>query len=180
MQSAKTLSPPRKLRRAAHKVSWIADGIAVLSAIAAAVVLLIIVFQIAGDVFSRNVFDQPFKGTVPRVEVLLVSFGALCLAPAERVSNHVAMELFVERLPAKTKKIFDLIAYGLVIALLMWMTYSTTLSAMGSYQRGEKRIGIVEVSAWPARSVIAVGLAALTVCFVDRMIQRILNITEEH
>src|SRR5690625_38367 len=164
----------------AHKVSRIADGIAVLSTIAAAIVLLIIVFQIAGDVFSRNFFDQPFKGTVPRVEVLLVSFGALCLAPAERVSNHVSMELFVERLLAKTKKIFDLIAYGLVIALLMWMTYSTTLSAMGSHQRGEKRIGIVEVSVWPTRSVIAVGLAALTICFVDRMIQRILNITEEH
>src|SRR5699024_2218266 len=114
------------------------------AAVAAAALLLLIIFQIAGDVVSRNVLNQPFKGTVPRVEVLLVSFGALCLAPAERIGNHVSMELLIDKLPFNIRRIFDITVYVIVFFLLLWMTYSTAVSALESYQRGEKRVGIID------------------------------------
>lgn len=164
---------------AAHRITRTANFVATCCAIVAAGLLVSIVFLLAADVFTRNFFDHPFKGTVPRVEILLVSFGALCLAPAERVGNHVTMQLVVDKLPHRIRKAFDIGVYVLVIGLLLWMTYATATAALDSFQRGETRVGIIEISTWPARALIAVGLAALVVCFIDRFMKRLVVSSEE-
>lgn len=169
--SSESHSTDRKVGDSAGgKVSRATSIISFSSAALSSVLLLALVGVLVTDVFLRNAFNEPLTGTVPWVEVLLVSFAALSLAPTALKGGHISVQVLMERLPVTVRKWCELTTHVLLIALLTWMVYGTASAAVTSFQRGETRVGIVNVPAWPARVFITIGLVLLLIFFLERLL----------
>ncbi|WP_084500398.1 TRAP transporter small permease [Brevibacterium album] len=128
--------------------------------IASLTIALIMVLTVA-DVARRSLTGRSIPGTTEFSEVFLVAAAFLGLAYAMRTGAHVAVDLVVERMPARAGRIVFTIGMVTAIAVLVWMTFQTGGAALRSISAGEYRYGLIQVPIWPAKAVIPVALAAL-------------------
>lgn len=139
-------------------VHAVAAGMAAVSAALAAVIMLMITY----DVFLRQRGGGGVGGSSELAEVLLVGVAFLAFAHAEKAQAHVGTSLLTDRLPHRLRAWVRCIGLGLMVALFAWITWETGGAALDSFADREVRFGVRQTPLWPARIAVAVGFAALT------------------
>jgi len=133
-------------------------GLAIISSTLVVMIMLIVTL----DVGRRSIGLGSIRGGSELAEVLLVAAAFLALAYAQRVQAHVGTSLLTDRLPASVAHRIEGVGLLLITGLFAWMTYETAGRAWQSFQVGETRFGVRQVTVWPSRAAVALGLAALT------------------
>lgn len=135
----------------------IAAGLAVIAALSVTVMMAIT----ALDVAKRALTGSSLAGAQEITESLIVTIVYLGIAWAQYRREHVAIDLFTARLPARTAAAVRAIGQIIVVGIVTWMLVRTGSAAWEAFKSGEVRFGLLQLPMWPARAAIPLGLLAL-------------------
>jgi TRAP-type C4-dicarboxylate transport system permease small subunit len=100
----------------------------------------------------------------------LAASSFLALAYTLRTGGHIRVSLVVQHVPARVRhglEIWCVAAGGAVTGYFTWYTLLLTLESL---EYGDLSPGMVPVALWIPQSSMALGLAILTVAFVDEFV----------
>ena len=160
-QSA-TLFSGRFIRVLAATEKWFAFT----GAACVALIMLAVTIQ----VITRYVFNIQFPGVYESTELLIVAVVYLGLAYIESENGHIKMDLLIDKLHGRKRKVLDVIILLLSIALFIVMTYKTGEYAIHEFIIGDVAMGIITWPLWPSKIFVPVGTALLCVRLVVHLI----------
>jgi TRAP-type C4-dicarboxylate transport system permease small subunit len=142
----------------ARVVHGIATGLAILSGVG----VLLLMATVVLDVGRRELLGPSLRGAIEVSEVALVVvvFGAFMSAEARK--THIRTPILTSRLPHPWGDVARLVGLLCVLTLLVTMTVLTLRAGIASMLEREFRFGLARVPIWPAKLVIPLGLAGLT------------------
>ena len=150
----------------------ISNSLAVVSG--AGIVVLMFISVI--DVVLRQFFSSGLGGAIEISEILLVAVVFLALMAGEMTNTHVRTPVLMERMSGRTASIMHLVGLIPATVFLGWATFQTALQGLHSAALGEFRFGVIFVPIWPAKLIIPIGLAALTIAVVLKVITTVRNL----
>lgn len=153
------------IRRAIHGLSRVLVLVSALG-------LLGLMFLTVAHVALRSLGGRGVAGGIEIVEIVLASAVFLALAEAQRIDAHVSTSLVTDRLPARLSAFLQLLAYLLAAAFFAWLVFETGKRGLASWQSGETRVGMRAIPIWPARLILPLGLAALTLELLVKVADR--------
>ncbi|WP_428911554.1 TRAP transporter small permease [Niallia sp. Krafla_26] len=124
-------------------------------------IILFLMFLITIDVTMRKL-GNPLPGSVELVQILTVSIVFLGVAYVQKVKGHIFIEVATDKLPNKAKQGLDFIGYLIGLVICAIVTWQSGLAAWESIKIMEYATGIVHIPLWPAKVIIAIGMASLT------------------
>lgn len=125
--------------------------------------LLLMMFQVVGDVVLKYAFNAPIENNLEIVSFYyMVAVVFLPLAMVERRHEHINVDLFVLLLPKRVQQI--IYAFAAVTACLFFalLAYQTCLDAFNSTAKGEVMMGTNLVPIWPTRWLLPVGFSLIS------------------
>ena len=102
---------------------------------------------------------------------LLIVMTFLGLAHAERRGTYVRTAFVTDRLGAVHRKWARFAAYAFYLVIVAWWAVASVSRAVESTAKAAFRAGLVEFPVYPVRVVLAVGLVALTLMVVVRLVE---------
>lgn len=129
----------------------------ILSGFATLLITVVVVLDVAG----RALFNAPIPGGNEFSELLLVGMIFLGLAAAQQQRQHFAIEIAVHRLGPGARRWVELAGWLLSLAIVALLAWLSGKQAWTSFLRDEASYGTVAFPIWPARIVLALGLALL-------------------
>lgn len=158
------LSESKALQRVITALTWL-GGIA----------MLLMMVHIVADVVARLVFNHPFNGTMEIVagyDMVAVIF--FPLAFVTHFEGHIRVELFTRGLSPRASAVLDVVVGAVCLAMLVWFTWQSALSAYNSYMSGEQlETAASLVTIWPSRLAIPIGLLVMGIYMACRLIDDI-------
>ena len=130
--------------------------------LAAALVILAVMFIGVFQVFGRKLINLPVPGYVDVIEFVMTVFAFLSIAYTQRLGGHVRMEIILKRFRGRTLWIVEALGTILIIgivAILAWFGYEHFLRA---WNIGDSTIDI-EIPLWPSKLLVPVAFAILLV-----------------
>lgn len=137
-----------------------------------AVWLLLEVFHITFDTFSRYVFSKPFQGTITISIMMLMFLVYLGAAYCENVRAHIRVDILFRRFSKHWRSRLDVIWLVLALSLMPLLIWQTFLLALHSYRTGEMAMDIA-LPVYPGKFVISIGFALWAVQLVVSIIEKI-------
>ncbi len=163
------------MRRALDLVYGICGGLAACFIVAiVAVVLAQVVLNLASRL-SRLVVDEPIGLVIPSYAEFAGFFLAaatfLAIAYTLRSGEHIRVTLLVQRLQGMRRRWVEVWCLAVAGGLSGFFAYYALALTVESYQFGDLSPGIVPIPLWIPQSAMTLGLFAVTVAFVDRLVQ---------
>jgi len=118
------------LEKATHNISAVFNRIGV-------VVLMLMMFFVAVDVFLRYIFNSPILGAYEAIELMMAVVFCYGIAYTQIHKGHVAVSVVVSRLGEKTQSIIDSVVYLISFAIFALLTWRTFLKARAVWLSGE-------------------------------------------
>ena len=130
--------------------------------LAAALVILAVMFIGVFQVFGRKLINLPVPGYVDVIEFVMTVFAFISIAYTQRLGGHVRMEIILKRIRGRALWVFE--AFGtllviVIVAILAWFGYEHFLRA---WNIGDSTIDI-EIPLWPSKLLVPVAFAILLV-----------------
>lgn len=129
-------------------------------AILSALSIVVLMLAIAADVTVRFISKASLPGMLEVAETSLVVAVFFGIAWAGVQGEHVAVTLVTDRLSARANALINVGVWGMSSLFLGWMFYATSTKALDATVNLEERFGLVRWPLYPARWVIALGIAA--------------------
>ena len=136
--------------------------------LAAALVILAVMFIGVFQVFGRKLINLPVPGYVDIIEFVMTVFAFLSIAYTQRLGGHVRMEIILKRFRGRALWIVEAFGTTLaigIIAILAWFGYEHFLRA---WSIGDSTID-VEIPLWPSKLLVPVAFAILLVRLVIQL-----------
>ena len=130
--------------------------------LAAALVILAVMFIGVFQVFGRKLINLPVPGYVDVIEFVMTVFAFISIAYTQRLGGHVRMEIILKKFHGRALWIVEALGTLTVIgivAILAWFGYEHFLRA---WNIGDSTIDI-EIPLWPSKLLIPVAFAFLLV-----------------
>jgi TRAP-type C4-dicarboxylate transport system permease small subunit len=125
---------------------------------AAMVLLVPMMFLVAGDVIGRYVFNSPIPAVFEiNSNFLMVIVVFFPMAYVHVKGEHVFVTLFTEKMPMRVKAMFDAISVFLgafIYSLIGWYGASVAFKAT---KVQEYSPGIIDVPVWMAKWIVPIG-----------------------
>jgi len=132
----------------------------------AGIFLALIAGVILYQVFGRNL-GYGIPGVDDLAALFLVASAFLALAPTLRAGGHIRVNLLLQYLPPSARWLAELWCLAFGAALVGFLSYYTVVMAWQSFAYGDRAIGQLPILLWIPQGGAALGLAALTVAFID-------------
>ena len=155
--------PPSSLERAVGKLTW-------LCAAAATVLVLLSLALTAYSVVRRYVFGAPVTWTDELFGYLVIAIVMLGAAESLRRGDHINVDLLTSRLARGARRVLDLWAMALVIAVAMALIVSASNMVRYSYGFGIYSEGYLEMPMWLPQSVFLFGSLLLALIAASRIV----------
>lgn len=152
--------------------------ITLVSAVGAGMMIVALMCLTVIDVALRTAGSGGVPGGIEWTEVVLVIAVYFGMMTAEFDDAHVKTPLLTDRLKAIPAEVLRLVGTVAISALVIWMIYATTESAIHAISVGEVHPGIARVPIWPARLIIPIGLLGMLIVFIVQGIHRIQHIRQ--
>ena len=162
---AETPRSERGLSRFARRVNAADEGFFKFESLlnlAAALVILGVMFIGVFQVIGRKLINLPVPGYVDIIEFVMTVFAFVSIAYTQRLGGHVRMEIILKRMRGRSLWVVELIgtlAVLAIVAILAWFGYEHFLRA---WNIGDSSIDI-EIPLWPSKLLVPVALAILVV-----------------
>lgn len=134
----------------------------VLAAIALAMIAVLMLAQIVG-----RFFDVLVPGVNEASAFLLAATSFLALAYSFRAGTHIRVSLFLHYLPARARRVADLLAVALGIALMGYFSWYTWRLVADSMRFNEVSDGLLAIPLAIPQGAMLLGLVMLTVALVE-------------
>lgn len=172
------MSATEERKPASPESNWsrVPTDVSTVLATVAGIAILLLMFYTVADVFMRKVFSSGLPGAIEVGEIALVGIVFAGLMAAEVTNAHVRTPVLTERLSPRAANLAHLIGYVPATVFLAWATFLTAQEGIQSFLEGEFRFGLIFIPIWPAKVIIPIGLAGLTVAIVIKLVRTILNI----
>ena len=143
------------LRRADKYLSFAEDTLNLVAALAVFFLMFVGVAQIVG----RTIFDFAIYGYIDWIEQASALFAFLGIAYAQRLGNHIGMDLTMGWRPAIRWRIelFSVVVTILIVSVLIWASFTSFLRA---YMIGDSTMDI-QLPTWPAKLMVPLALSVL-------------------
>jgi TRAP-type C4-dicarboxylate transport system permease small subunit len=163
------------------------DGLYRASGAAAALFLVaicaIVALQVAAnaaDAIAAWVIGRPLGLIVPSYAELagffLAAASFLALPHALRCGAHIRVTSLIDRLGERARTAAEVWCAAAGAALSGYFTWYSGLLVAESVRYGDLSPGIVPVPLWIPQLAISVGLAVLTIAFVDRVVSMLAGV----
>lgn len=136
--------------------------------LAAALVILAVMFIGVFQVFGRKLINLPVPGYVDVIEFVMTVFAFISIAYTQRLGGHVRMEIILKRFRGRTLWVVEALGTLTVIgivAILAWFGYEHFLRA---WNIGDSTID-VEIPLWPSKLLVPAAFAVLLVRLVIQL-----------
>lgn len=151
-------------------LTWCARALAVVGG----VTMVIMMVHVMSEVFARYFFITSIPGTEELVSgyyMVAVVFLPLGLVQLER--GHLCIELFTLWMNSRQKAWLDGIVLIVCACALSVFVYASFDKAVEMTRKGEIWIGMVDVMIWPARWMLPIGLATMTLLMLLQAAQEL-------
>ncbi len=155
------------------KKNFLLDFLFSIDYIIAGTSLVILVLCTVAAVFMRYVVGEPFQWLEEMSTTLFIWFIFFGAAAAVRSGSHVSIDMFVDFLPAKARKVLDVIIYVFLMCLLGAIVYYGTLL---SIQAVEKITPILHIQYRYINMPVPIGAALMMVSYTVMFIQKMTGI----
>jgi TRAP-type mannitol/chloroaromatic compound transport system permease small subunit len=148
--------PSSSLLRGADKaLAYLEDGLNLIAALAVFFLMFVGVAQIVG----RTIFDFVIYGYIDYMEQASSLFAFLGIAYAQRLGNHIGMDLTMNWRQANRWKI-ELFGVVLTIAIVTVLIFASFTNFLRAYQLGDSSMDI-QLPTWPAKFMVPLALSVL-------------------
>lgn len=150
----------RRLRRALDVITTTSGLIGV------ALIVVIVVIAIA-DITRRNLLDgRAIQFAVGLQEILLAAVAFALLPWAQMRREHVSVDLVIDRLPLRVRRMVELVTNAGLALVTAWLTYISLDLALAAHATHEAKPGVVSLPIWPVRYMLVAAWALLALQFV--------------
>ncbi|NYZ16527.1 TRAP transporter small permease [Azospirillum sp. RWY-5-1] len=138
----------------------------------ASLAILGMMVQVVIDVALRNIWHSTLAGTEEVVSAYyMIGCAFLPLAWVQRERGHVIIELFTSWLPERSTAFLDGVVMAVVGAGLLVFTVATFDKALAMTADNEIMIGTIDVTVWPSRWMLPIGIGAMALCMILQSVQ---------
>jgi TRAP-type C4-dicarboxylate transport system permease small subunit len=144
-------------------LDWLVNALMVLGAFA----IMLMMAQIALEVTLRTFFRETVPGTEEIVSTYyMIGCAFLPLAWVQRERGHVIVELFTVWMRPRAAAALDGVVTLLCAAAVAVFFYASLTKAIAMTIEGEMLIAMIDVTVWPSRWIVPVGLGTMLLYMV--------------
>ncbi|NIY94926.1 MAG: TRAP transporter small permease subunit [Rhodobacteraceae bacterium] len=153
----------------------IIETISLWSGRIAALLLVPLVFAMVYEVVSRYVFSAPTQWAFEISYMLMGTIFTLGLSYCLRNDAHVNVDILPSLLPARVNAVIEVMAFGGLTVLLVWLTITLGEGVARTYRTGEgSGLSAWNPKVWPFRLVYTVGFALFSLQVFGRFLEALL------
>ncbi|PHY06785.1 MAG: hypothetical protein CK528_06865 [Alcaligenaceae bacterium] len=163
------------LRNACQKLITTSRSVTLAMAGVTGLLTIVMMLGIALDAFLRGSAGIAVWGVLELCTLLLLAMIYFGLPSTQSERENFRVSIITDLMPMKLNLFISgmlLVLQIVVLGLLCWFTWR---AAIFSFNRDEVSIGLVEISLWPHRFMIAMGLTVLTFQSVVSGLDLLLN-----
>jgi TRAP-type C4-dicarboxylate transport system permease small subunit len=123
------------------------------------------------DVIGRYVFNRPIAGTLEITTTFMAGIVLLGWAYTQKNREHIRMELFVGRLPARGRAAFEIFTTLLSLVLFAAIVYQSTIIALKYWNVG-RVFNTLPIPVAPFHFWVPIGGALLCLEFIIQMVEQ--------
>jgi len=127
--------------------------------IAAAAIILFMMFLTTMDVLLRYVFNSPLPGVYELQEFMLVGAVFLALAYIQSLKGHIYVDLLTNRFSERGQAFLGIFSHTVSLLIFALITWQGGLRAWTAFIRGQSREGLISYPLWPAKWTLTIGAA---------------------
>lgn len=141
----------------------------------AALAVFFLMFVGVANILGRTVFDFAIYGYIDYIEQASSLFAFLGIAYAQRLGNHIGMDLTMG-FKASIRWKVELFGVAVAILIITVLVYASFTNFLRAYQIGDSTMDI-KLPTWPAKFMVPLALGvlwlrlALQICGYLRMIR---------
>ena len=109
------------------------------------------------DIIARTM-RKPLQGMAELSVFVMMIVIYLGLARCEEHKEHVNLEIVLNALPPRLRRIMEVVVYLLALGTVGLLLYAVAANALHSYLRNEAIEGTVEMHIWPVKFFMVIGL----------------------
>lgn len=137
--------------------------------ILAAIAVVLTMAVVVANIILRSLFHRPLTGIMDYVMILTALTIALALANCAVRNGHIAVDLFIDKLPLKVRELLDSLTSCVsfvfwIIAAVFMFDYAVTMNMTGTV------FPTTQIPLAPVLGLIAAGLLALAVVVLYRLL----------
>jgi TRAP-type C4-dicarboxylate transport system permease small subunit len=136
----------------------------------AAIVLMMLL--ISADIAGRSAFGVPVLGAYELSEFLMGMTVFAGIGYVQARKEHLTIDLVTSRLPRGVVARLDLVHAAAGVLLYGLIAWQGLLGAWYAYEIGDRTAGLVRIPYWPAKAIVPLGAALLTLQIVADAISR--------
>ncbi len=122
--------------------------------------VLVLAFMVTYHVACRYFFDKPSIWVLPLGGFMVVFIFYMSLCYGQKTGAHVAVDLLTSRLPARVRRVLEVIATIIVvpyIAIIIWQGYGLVIRA---YRAKEATSDALQAPMWIPETLVVIGSVA--------------------
>lgn len=133
------------------------------------------------EVFARYVMDSPTIWAYEVGYILTGSHFLLGMAYTLRHGEHIRIDIFSANFSPRTRALIDLSGYGVVLPLMIWLSYALFQHLAQGYLRNEHSgQSAMNMPVWPFRIVFFVAFTLLALQILVEVIKTLRNAKAEN
>ncbi|MBW1802388.1 MAG: TRAP transporter small permease [Deltaproteobacteria bacterium] len=126
-------------------------------AVAAAAIILAMMFLTTMDVVLRYIFNSPLPGVYELQEFMLVGAVFLGLAYIQSLKGHIYVDLFTNRFTERGQAVLAIVSHSVSLLIFALITWQGGLRAWTALITGQSREGLISYPLWPAKWTLTIG-----------------------
>lgn len=115
------------------------------------------------DIITTKAFSWPIPGAYELTETMMVASVFLALALSQREKRQIRVELFVERLGERPRRVADALADLCSLGIYAFIAWYGAYAFWTSFVVGEYGSGAVRLPLWPAKLALAFGAVLMCI-----------------
>jgi len=136
--------------------------------------IMIMMFAVSADLFSRKLANSPIAGILEFTVLLLVIIGFLGLATTAVHGRHVRIDILLSLVGPRTRAIMEIFSLIITLSVGVLLAVYTGERAIISVQTGEFDMGLLRFPVWPSRLAVFGGIALFDIYMFLHLVARLL------
>ena len=124
---------------------------------------VIMIFLLAGNTFSRYLFNSPVSFAEEYTAYLVIMITFLPLAYTQRENGHIEVDVIVCRLPKKLRLIVEVFTSFLTLLVSSLMIWHGSILAIKSFKNNVFSQTIMMTPLWIVQMIIVLGLVGFII-----------------
>lgn len=146
-------------------------ALALLSAGFIVAIVLLTLYEIV----SRYAFNAPTTWTFPISSYLLLYVIYTATAYALQEGAHVQVSVVVEWLPARARRVVDVVAHLLGLAFVVVLFWEVTRFTEIAFRLGSRDLSMLSVPLTLTTTIMPIGTALLCITYVVLVVERLIG-----